>query len=137
LFEDEDGTEIIKEIANIMLEKRYEPVEGVEYKEKEKETENQDKSKIKKKKVKVDGPRLHCVEEATSHFIVKQVLTKDIERETKSILSKLIKKDLEKKDLFKNDSFKIALGEALLSHNNAIFIRSWIDCNRGCFALAK
>jgi hypothetical protein len=32
---------------------------------------------------------------------------------------------------------KLALSEALLSHKNSIFIRSWIECNRGCFALVK
>jgi hypothetical protein len=53
-----------------LLEKRYEPAEGAKLKEG------------------VSLAKAHCIEEATAHFIVKQILTKDCEREKKSLISK-------------------------------------------------
>ena len=53
-----------------MLEKRYESVEET------------------KKENGAAAAKAHCIEEATAHFIVKQILTKDNERENKSLLSK-------------------------------------------------
>ena len=56
-----------------MLEKRYESVE---------ETKKENGAAA------AAAAKAHCIEEATAHFIVKQILTKDNERENKSLLSK-------------------------------------------------
>merc|ERR1712062_107860 len=50
------------------------------------------------------------------HYILKQLLKLDEEREKKSLLT---------------------LTSCLLSHDNSVYIRSWIDCNRGCFTVVK
>ena len=54
---EKEGDEIIKKIANIVLEKEYEQSEAADQKQ-------------------------HCIEDSTCHFIIKQILKKDSERKT-------------------------------------------------------
>jgi pumilio family protein 6 len=60
---EKDGDEIIKKIANIVLEKEYEQSESADQKQ-------------------------HCIEDSTAHFILKQLLKKDTEREKNGLQSK-------------------------------------------------
>lgn len=89
------GDEIIQKIADLILEKRYELADSLKSSEDKKE---------------------HCIENATCHFITKQLLKLGKAREEKSLLT---------------------LDTALLSHKNNMFIRSWIDCNRGCYTIVN
>jgi len=57
----------MKKIANLILEKRYEISDSLKDGEEKKQ---------------------HCIEDSTCHFIIKQILKLDKERESKSLLSK-------------------------------------------------
>jgi len=97
---EKDSDPLVEAIANVLLEKRFEP--------------SQEMPKDKKETVQVEKP--HAIEDATVHYICKQILSGDAERE-------------------KNSSK--TLGDALLSHENSMFLRYWIECNRGCFTLVQ
>jgi len=91
-----ESDDLVKTVADLLLRERYEPDTF------QMETEKPAKT--------------HYIENATTHFILKQILTKDAEREK---------------------NFHLTLTQAILEHKNAVFIRSWIECNRGCYTLVK
>lgn len=68
---EKDGDSIIEGIANVLLETEFEPP--------------QDLPKDKKDNVPAEKP--HAIEDATSHYICKQIFTVDVDREKNSLKS--------------------------------------------------